>query len=305
MSDEQGIPAAPSDRDLPDHRRIREELLMKIGPETDRATLRHRWGVPLGVAAGVTAVSTAAVVILGGTGEANPKVADRALSDGGTTSAAAAAEPGAGGGSTSSGAGSTPSSAQPSADPDAFSITDPATTPIEAGSVAKILSSCLGPGASRYHAVVAVRTPIASKSADGVVVAVDSAHQYVQCQTKGDKGSSLDSPPTFINNRLWGTGEVIEYFDSTFEPAGKGKYLTLGAGHYSSNVTKITVSYGGHSTEYPVFMAGGAFVYAAAVSPDKPPVKHYSGPIPYVHAYNASGKEIYDQTKDPKFTSKQ
>ncbi|MGW3853012.1 hypothetical protein [Streptomyces fagopyri] len=305
MRDEQGIPAAPSDRDLPNHRRIREELLMKIGTDTNRASMRHRWGVPLGVAAGVTAVSTAAVVVLGGTGDAKSNVADRALRDGNSTNAGASAGPGAVHGSTSAGAGSAPPSAHPAPDPDAFSITDPATTPIEAGSAARILSSCLGPDTSRYHVAVAVRTPIASQSSDGVVVAVDSADQYVQCQAKGEKGSSMDSPPTFINNRLWGTGGVIEYFDSTFEPVGKGQYRMVGAGHYSSDVAKITVSYGGHSTQYPVPMAGGAFVYAAALSPDKLPVKHYRGPSPYIHAYNASGKEIYDQAKDPKFTSGQ
>ncbi|QDN74974.1 hypothetical protein FNV64_04285 [Streptomyces sp. S1A1-7] len=48
MNHTRGIPAAPSDRDLPNHRRTREELLMKIGPENNRASLRRRWGVPLG-----------------------------------------------------------------------------------------------------------------------------------------------------------------------------------------------------------------------------------------------------------------
>jgi hypothetical protein len=291
MKDTQGVPAAPSDRDLPNHRRTREELLMKIGPQHHGASLRRRWGVPLGVATGVTAVSLAAVVVLDGTGDAGqPRGAGPAHGGGGPAAATAPPSPSA---------PSSPGGRSTEAD---FTITDATTTPIDAGTVTRILSSCLGPDASRYHPVVAVRTPLASPDSDGVVVAVDSAGQYVQCQAKGDKGTSPDSPPTFINDRLWGTGRVVEYFDSMMEPAGRGKYLMLGAGHYSSEVAKITVSYGDDPKEYPARMAGGAFVYGAALSPDTPPGPRYMGPSPYVHAYDASGKEIYDQAEDPKFT---
>ncbi|MET8102336.1 hypothetical protein ABZV29_38815 [Streptomyces sp. NPDC005236] len=277
---------------------------MKIGPENDGASLRRSWGVPLSVAAGVTAVSVAAVVVLGGTGDARPRVADRALS-GGSPTGAASPTPSTTRGSTSGGVGSAPTSNHETSDPDAFTITKTTTTPIQAGTVAKVLSSCLGAEASRYHAVVAVRTPVSSRDWDGVVVAVNSSGQYVQCAAKGDKGSSPDSPPTFINDRLWGTGRVIEYFDSGREPAGKGQYLMVGAGHYTSDVAKITVSYGGKPKQYPALMAGGAFVYAAVLSPDTPPGPHYAGPSPYIHAYDASGKELYNQAKDPKFTSTQ
>ncbi|WP_405563323.1 RNA polymerase sigma factor [Streptomyces sp. NBC_01180] len=176
--------------------------------------------------------------------------------------------------------------------------------PIDAGTVAKILASCLGSDASRYHAVAAARAPVASQDGDGVVIAVNSADQYVQCQSKGDKGNSRDSPPTFINNRLWGTGHTIEYFDSVREPVGKGRYLMLGAGHYKSNIAKVAISYGDDPKQYPAVMAGGAFVYAAALSTDNPG-PHYAGPSPYVHAFNASGEEIYNQKKDPHFTDQQ
>lgn len=295
MNDMQGIPAAPSDRDLPNHRRIREELLMKIGPEHKAASPLRRWAVPLSVAAGVAAVSVAAVSAFGATGQPKPRVADPARSGESRTSAPSPT-PSTSRGSTSGGANSESS-------PDAFTITNATTTPIAPGTVSKILSSCLGPDASKYHAVIAVRTPVVSDNSDGVVVAVDSADQYVQCASKGDKGSSQDSPPTFINNRLWGTGRSIEYFDSTREPAGKGQYLMLGAGHYTTDVAKVTVSYGNKPKEYPTVMAGGAFVYAATLRPDTPPGPHYAGPSPYIHAYDAAGKEIYDQTKDPQFTS--
>ncbi|MEV6024752.1 hypothetical protein [Streptomyces sp. NPDC052036] len=273
---------------------------MKIGPENNRASLRRRWGVPLGVATGVAAMSVAAVAVRG-IGDAKPLLADPA---GNPTSAAASPSPSTTHGSTSAGAGSASSSARASSAPDAFSITSGTTTPIDAGTAVKILASCLGSDASRFHAVVAVRAPIASQDWDGVVIAVDSADQYVQCESKGDKGNSQDSPPTFINNRLWGTGHMIEYFDSIREPSGKRQYLMLGAGHYTSDIAKITISYGDNPKQYPTVMAGGAFVYAAALSTDDPG-PHYGGPSPYVHAYNASGAEIYNQKKDPQFTDKQ
>ncbi|MFF3616959.1 hypothetical protein [Streptomyces sp. NPDC002580] len=299
MNDMPGIPAAPSDRDLPNHRRTREELLMKIGPEDNRASLRRRWAVPLGVAAGVAAVSVATVAVFSGIGDAKPLLAAPA---GNPTSAAPPPSPTHG--STSSGTGSAPSSTRTSSTPGAFTITSGTTTPIDSGTVAKILTSCLGSDASSYHAVVAARAPIASRDGDGVVIAVNSADQYVQCESKGDKGNSQDSPPTFINNRLWGTGHTIEYFNSISEPAGKGRYLMSGAGHYASNIAKIAISYGDNPKQYPAIMAGGAFVYAAALSTDDPG-PHYSGPSPYVHAYNASGKEIYNQKTDPQFTDNQ
>lgn len=306
MNDKQGVPAAPSDRDLPDHRRMREELLMKIGPQDngadDGVSVRRGWGVPLSVAVGVTAVSVAVVTALGGTGDAGPGVTDQAL-PGGNPSRTATPTPSTPRASTAGGAGPTPSAARATPTSVAFTITDARTTPVEAGTAAKILSSCLGADASRYDAVLAVRTPVAAPDWDGVVVAVNSAGQYVQCQSKGDKGSSQDSPPTFINDRLWGAGRVIEYFDSFMTTAGKGKYLMLGAGHYAPGVAKITISYGDDPKQYPAAMSDGAFAYGAALSPDTPPGPHYDGPSPYVHAFDASGKEIYDQSKDPQFSS--
>ncbi|GHA90863.1 hypothetical protein GCM10010330_51230 [Streptomyces tendae] len=290
MNDAQGIPAAPCDRDLPNHRRTREELLMKIRPQDNGASLRGRWGVPLGVAGGVTAVSLAAVVVLGGTGDTGPEAAAPAHGGGSPAASTPAPSP-----SASSAPGRTSAEA-------GFTITDATTSPIDSRTVTRVLSSCLGPQASQYQPVVAVRTPLAAADVDGVVVAVNSADQYVQCQSKGDKGTSPDSPPTFINDRLWGTGRVVEYFDSMMVPAGEGRYLMLGAGHYSSDVARITISYGDDPKQYPARMAGGAFVYGAALTPDSPVGPRYLGPSPYVHAYDASGKEIYNQAEDPKFT---
>ncbi|MFJ4435878.1 hypothetical protein [Streptomyces sp. NPDC088923] len=292
---------------------------MKIAPRDDTAPSHRRWAVPLGVAAGVSAVSVTAVALFGAMGDTEAHRTDRAdgaLSgtsptgaaspDGDTTPGAGPASPSVSpSGSASGETGPIRSSkgTTPSPDSDAFRINKATTTPIKAGTVAKILSSCLGPDASRFHAVLAVRTPAASPSTDGVVVAVDSAGQYAQCASKGAKGSSPDVPPTFINDRLWGTGRLIEYFDTTQEAVGDGQYLVSGAGHYTSDVDRITVSYGDKPKEYPALMAGGAFAYAATLTPDTPPDRHYPGPRVSVHAYDASGKEIYDQAKDPKFTS--
>ncbi|MFJ5229537.1 hypothetical protein ACIQBJ_06495 [Kitasatospora sp. NPDC088391] len=191
-----------------------------------------------------------------------------------------------------------PAAAAPAAPvPAPSAAIDTATTPIDAGTTARILASCLGAEASKYHPVIAVRTPVASADTDGVVVAVDSAHRYVQCETKGRTGTSASVPATFINDRLWSPGHLVEFFDSFGAPAGPGRYLTLGAGHYTSDVAKVTVSYGDDPTQYPTVMAGGAYVWTAAL-----PAAHdeRSGPpAPYVHAYDAHGKEIYNQKTQP------
>ncbi|MFD5467422.1 hypothetical protein ACFWIQ_32040 [Kitasatospora sp. NPDC127059] len=188
-------------------------------------------------------------------------------------------------------------SASPSQPPAAFTVTSTTTTPIDAGTAAKILGSCLGSDASRYHAVIAVRTPVASQNTDGVVIAVNSANQYVQCESKGDKGTSRSVPATFINDRLWGTGHLIEFFDSFSNRAGAGQFLTLGAGHYTSDVAKVTISYGDDPTQHPAVMADGAFVYTAAVSTG--PNATSFPPDSFVHAFNADGKEIYNQKTQP------
>ncbi|MGW2841454.1 hypothetical protein ACWCWD_27105 [Streptomyces sp. NPDC001493] len=283
---------------------------MKIAPEDNRASLRRRWGVPLAVAAGVATMSVTAVVVFGGTGEAKPTLASPGSSAGNPTGPAASPRTSTTPGTSSTGStsGGTTSggtaSAGSSAAPETATVTSTATTPIDAGTVAKILASCLGSDASRYDAVLAVRTPLATGDTDGVVVAVDSAGQYVQCQSNGDKGISADSPPTFINNRLWGTGRLIEYFDSFGQSTGKGQYTVLGAGHYASGVAKVTISYDDDPKEYPAAMADGAFVYAAAFSTGtSKPGPHFAGPNATVHAYDAAGKEIYDQAKDPQFSS--
>lgn len=298
MSDTQGIPGPPPDRDLPNHRRIREELLMKSTPQDKHASVARRWGLPLAVAAGVAALSVTAVAVFGGEGAAQPVQAG-----GGGRPASAPTSPSPSRVSPQARAGSVPSSAPGSSAPATFTVTGTTTTPIDTGAVTAILASCLGSDASRYHAVIAVRTPVASKDWDGAVIAVDSAGQYVQCQTKGERGTSQDVPPTFINDRLWGTGRIVEYFDSIGEPAGPGRYLSLGAGHYTSGVTKITVSYGKDPKQYPAVMAGGAFFYTATFLPGRSAAKFFPAwSTPYVHAYNAAGKEIYNQEKDPQFT---
>ncbi|MGW3078718.1 hypothetical protein [Kitasatospora sp. NPDC001132] len=181
--------------------------------------------------------------------------------------------------------------------PAAFTVTSTATAPIDAGTAAQILASCLGSEASQYHAVIAVRTPVASSDTDGVVVAVNSGDQYVQCESKGSKGNSMSVPATFINDRLWGAGHLVEFFDGFSAPTGAGQYLSLGAGHYTPDVAKVTISYGDDPTQYPAVMAGGAFVHTAAIS-----TGHNANSFPpasYVHAYNADGKEIYNQKTQP------
>uniref|UniRef100_UPI001CC97E53 hypothetical protein n=1 Tax=Streptomyces sp. LS1784 TaxID=2851533 RepID=UPI001CC97E53 len=241
------------------------------------------------IAATVTAaaIATAGGMATAATGTSTPTPTSHGKPSGAPTATASGAD--SAGAPVVSGSGS--SVTRVPATPAAFSVTSTTTAPIEAGAVAEILASCLGSDASQYHAVIAVRAPVASPDTDGVVIAVNSANQYVQCESKGDKGNSMSSPATFINDRLWGTGHLIEYFDSFSTPAGAGQFLSLGAGHYTPEVAKVTISYGDDPTQYPTVMAGGAFVYTAAIS-----TGHNGNsfpPAPYVHAYNTDGKEIY------------
>ena len=285
---------------------------MKINSKSKSGSSRRRWGLPLGVAAAAAAVGVASVSAFGAHAAVRPALTNTALDAGiasssgsaspsasatptHSTTPVASATPGAG----SSGTGGSVSSGPVTPAPVSWTFVSGKTTPIAAGAVAKILASCLGSDASQFHAVIAQRTPVASQDTDGVVVAVNSAGQYVQCETKGDKGTSPDSPPTFINNRLWNAGHTIEFFDSIGEPAAHGQYLSLGAGHYTSNVAKITISYGSNPTEYPATMAGGAFFYASDMTSGSNSSSSFvAGPTPYIHAYNAAGQEIYNQVKD-------
>ncbi|MFB6893662.1 hypothetical protein ACFCX4_30575 [Kitasatospora sp. NPDC056327] len=187
----------------------------------------------------------------------------------------------------------TPSVSASPQPPAAFTVTSTATTTIDAGAVAGILGSCLGSAAPQFRAVIAVRTPVASPDTDGVVVAVNSAGQYVQCASKGSTGTSSSVPATFINGRSWGAGHLIEFFENTSTPThADGRRLAMSTGHYTSEVAKVTVSYGDDPTQYPTVMGGGAFVHVAAVSTGSGGSPR---PAPYVHAYDANGKEIYDE----------
>ncbi|MEV5610886.1 hypothetical protein [Streptomyces sp. NPDC052225] len=271
----------------------RPDRLDRRDSEEPSASLRRRWGVPAGVAAGVVGVSVAAVAAFGGAGDTKQEVGEPA----GNPSRPAT--------SPSAKAGTDSPSADEKSASYAFTITGARTTPIDKATTARILASCLGADAAQFRAVIAERAPLAAKTSDGLVVAVNSAGQYAQCGTKGDTGSSQAHPPTFINDRLWGTGRIISYFDSTMETDGAGHFLMVGAGHYTSDVAKVTISFGDKKKEYPAVMADGAFAYAAAVTPDTPPGPHYAGPNANVHAYDAAGKEIYSQKKDPQFTDGQ
>ncbi|WP_406097400.1 hypothetical protein [Kitasatospora purpeofusca] len=277
---------------------------MRIRPITLIAATAVAIATAGGMAAAATSTSTPTP-----TAHGEPSAAPTAAPSAAPTAAPTAepsAAPTAAPAASASGAGSAGASVLPSSGPSVtrstptpavFTVAGTSTTPIDAGAVAGILASCLGSDASQYHAVIAVRTPVASADTDGVVIAVNSAGQYVQCESKGNNGRSSSVPATFINDRLWGTGHLIEFFDSFSTPAAAGQRLSLGAGHYTPDVAKVTVSYGDDPTQYPTVMAGGAFVHTAAIATS--PDGNSFPPAPYIHAYNADGKEIYNQKTQP------
>ncbi|MFB6891711.1 hypothetical protein ACFCX4_20665 [Kitasatospora sp. NPDC056327] len=188
----------------------------------------------------------------------------------------------------------TPSVSASPQPPAAVTVTSTATTTIDAATAARILSSCLGSEARRFRAVIAVLTPIALPDADGVVVAVNSAGQYAQCGSKGDKGTGSALPATMINDRPWRAGRLIKPFDHSSTPAGAGRHLVLVTGQYAPGAAKVTVSYEDDPTQYPAVMTDGAFVHTAAVSTG-PSWSSTIPPAPYVHVYDADGKEVYDE----------
>lgn len=61
-----GLPVPPPERRLPDHGRRREELLRMIDQEQARSRLRKRWGLPLAVAAIVSATGVITALALSG-----------------------------------------------------------------------------------------------------------------------------------------------------------------------------------------------------------------------------------------------
>ncbi|MFE6866358.1 hypothetical protein ACFVFS_07360 [Kitasatospora sp. NPDC057692] len=252
--------------------------------------MRIRPTMLIAATATVAAIATAGGMATAATGTSTPAPAATGKPSAAPVAPAAPAAPAA----TASGTGSAATGA--TATPAASPVTSTATVPIDVADTAAILASCLGSDAPQYQAVIAVRTPVASADTDGVVVAVDSAGQYVQCESKGNTGQSSSVPPTFINDRLWGVGHLIEFFDNFSTPAGAGQRLSLGAGHYTPEVAKVTVSYGEDPTQYPTVMAGGAYVHAAAVSTG--PDGNFR-PAPYIHAFNADGTEIYNQKTQP------
>ncbi|MFJ2738280.1 hypothetical protein ACIO3O_01290 [Streptomyces sp. NPDC087440] len=275
---------------------------MKIDAANNRPSPQRKWAVPLAAAAGVAVMSVAAVTILGGNGEAKPVLANPAGNPTHTGKPTPAGEKKSSPKADAKKDGSGVTAGRPTQAPETtFTVTSTRTTTIDAKSVAKILSSCLGAEASRYQPVVALRAPLVAPDRDGVVLAVNAKKQYVQCVTQGDKGRSDNHPPTFINNRLWGTGKKIAYFDSIGTPVGKNKQLFEGAGHYTSDVAKVTVSFGDDPKQYPTVMAGGAFAFSAELSSTSTPDRLDPGLDAHIHAFDASGKEIYNQQKDPQF----
>ncbi|CAM5479580.1 hypothetical protein GCM10010329_29860 [Streptomyces spiroverticillatus] len=280
---------------------------MKIEEDSHRPSARRKWGVPLAVAGGVAVMSVAAATVLGGSGggEAKPVLADPAGNPTRTGSPTPGPADGAqakkeGKASPSQGAGTT-SSGKTAPQKSVFTVTSTKTTPIDAKATAKILATCLGKDASRYQPVVALRAPVAAPDQDGTVLAVDADKKYVECGAKGDKGTSSSHPPTFINDRLWSTGKQIAYFNSTGTPIGKRKQLVVGSGHYTEGIAKVTVSYGDDPKQYPTVMGGGAFAYAAELSAPSVPSQEDWGLDAKIHAFDASGKEVYSQLKDPEF----
>jgi hypothetical protein len=184
---------------------------------------------------------------------------------------------------------------QPSVEPTAPVITVGTQAPIPADQVTAILHSCMGDEANNLTALVAVRTAIATKNQDGVVIAVDKQGRYVECHTRAAVGETYNKPPYFtVTERPGERGNAsIQPFDEGGDAnvAGPKTELMTNAGHYAAGVTRVTVSYGTEAKEYPALMKDGVY-FLSVSTPVDPNWSHQA--IGVVHAYDANGKVLYN-----------
>jgi hypothetical protein len=333
-----GMPVPPPERRLPDARRRREELLSMIDDEVLANTVRRRWLLPLGVAGAVTATGVAAVLAFGGGAATKAAGSTYNPAASGTATAPGQAlpsglvklypdarvlasgqecrdltsggkvpqvDPGYSWNGVAADAADTyclevpESAAKPAAiDPDNPVITAAPLLPLPADRVAKILHSCLGADASKFHAVVAVNTSVATKRQDAVVVASDSGNGAVVCTALGDTGTRD------ISSQGTAYSPITEFdsgsdFNTAAQTGGEPTtYLLTDVGHYSEDVAKVTVSYGDEAKQIPAVMKDGIFYLSVSTPWD---ARYSHPPVGYVHAFDASGKEIYNaKTAAPK-----
>ena len=280
MIHEHELPAPPPDRGLPDHRLRREELLMRIDPDEKHMSLGRLWGLPLGVATGVATLGVTAVAVFGG----------------GTSKSTVTMPigPGASLASSSTSPGLTaPTTPGPQIDPTAPVITTGGGRQLTADRVAKILASCLGSDASRFHAVIAVSTAIATTDEDGYVIAKNDGGKFAECSAHGDVGRPGDGGGADINLLPTQAGGAVQMFSGGTDfntPGTDGtptSYLVINSGHVSSAVVKVTITYGTERKQYPAILEGGAY-YLSVSTPYHKNDSH--PPVGWVHAFDASGK---------------
>jgi hypothetical protein len=344
MTHEHEVPVPPPDRGLPDHRRRREELLMRIDPEDRHVSLGRRWGLPLGVATGVAALGVTAVAVLSGGATKNTATTEigpgasapsptptvpvpgalagipgaKVLASGAACEAMLrnqslvpsgyALAMGSDGAKSVDGANWTcvgvPKSGQPAQiDPTAPVIATGGGQQLAAGRVGRILASCLGSDAPKYHAVIAVGTAIATRNEDGYVVAKNDAGKFAVCSALGDVGRQADGDGKDVNLKPTVADGAVQVLDEGTDFATPGtdggtptSYLVINSGHVSSKVAKVTISYGTESQQYPAIVRDGAY-FLSVSTPYEADYSH--PPIGWVHAFDASGHEIYNQSTDP------
>jgi hypothetical protein len=172
-------------------------------------------------------------------------------------------------------------------------------TPIPADQIAAILKSCLGDDAAKVTPVVAEHTAIATTQQDGIVVARDGQGRYVVCHVLGTAGRSSSQPPYHTLDQQPGVAgsDQIQDIDSggDLNTPGQKTQLTTSVGHYGTKVARVTISYGTNPAEYPALMKDGVFFLSVstAAQPDHPEATNG-----YVHAYDASGKVLYNGVTD-------
>ncbi|GAA1975318.1 hypothetical protein [Catenulispora subtropica] len=301
-----------------------------IGQEQQRGGLKRRWGLPLGVAAAVSATGVVAAMAFSGGAAKTADGAGVGPGAGGATTATAAAP--TTGATTVPGApaptggpdlvaacklalagkddrtatvigGTTPAPIDPkyceptqTTAPDGKQIepTDPVMTePAPVALPAEQAAAVLAscaPSGGPWQPVIAVKTAVATANVDSMVIGTNAKHEYVFCDGLGNAGHADQSPSALTMATIRNGNSHLKEYDGGTDSSDRKNYLMYNWGLVGPEVARVTVSYGTEKREAPARLVGGAYLLTVST----PLLNYTHPPVGYVHAYAADGTKLYD-----------
>ncbi|NUP47165.1 MAG: hypothetical protein HOW97_07600 [Catenulispora sp.] len=276
-----------------------------IGQE-QQGSLR-RWGLPLGVAAVVSATSVIAALALGsgptktsanpGSMPAPSPTAAPTLDGPAFDDACKLAQAKKEGKAPPPILGTVPpdidpalcTGPAPTVEPTNPEITAPPLTPLSPARTNAILTTC-APTGGPWQPVLAMTTAIPTPDEDAMVIGTNTEHQYVFCSGLGNTGRSTTEPTiTTMASMHTGNNHLKEYSATDF--SDRKNYLMLTWGLAGPEVARVTVSYGYEKREAPALLSNGAYLLSVSTPYN---AQYTHPPIAYVHAYAADGTKLYD-----------